>query len=216
MNAIFMLLSELLKSINFVIGDWGLTIIAITMIMRICLMPVSFKQRLNMIKQQVLSKKIEEIKEKHKNDKQKLDMELASLSKESAKNMLGCLLTMIQLPVMYSLYRVFSTMPLDIGSAIVPWVTNLNLPDTYFIIPVISALVQLIPNILLATGIIRNMNLPKPTKGQMAITVIMNLIFLARAPVTIGIYWASSGLFSMLEQFLFSLYSSRKKLGTVN
>lgn len=210
MNVIFMFLDGLLKSINLIIGDWGITIIVITMIVRICLMPVSFKQRLNMGKQQVLSKKIEEIKDKYKHDKDKLDNELAKLSKESAKNMFGCIVTLIQIPIMYSLYRVFSTMPVDIGSVIVPWVANLKMPDMYFIIPIVSALIQLIPNLLLATGTIKNMNLPKPTKGQMAITVAMNLLFLARAPVTIGIYWIATGVFSLFEQIMFSVYSNKK------
>lgn len=95
---------------------------------------------------------------------------------------------------------------------IVPWVANLKLPDMYFIIPVVSALVQLLPNILLAAGIIRNMNLPKPTKGQMVITLVINLLFLAKAPVTIGIYWITAGIFSLLEQIAFSAYSRRKSL----
>jgi YidC/Oxa1 family membrane protein insertase len=101
MNAIFMFLNELLTALNSIIGDWGLTIIAITIIVRMCLVPISFKQRINIGKQQVLSKKMEEIKEKHKNDKTRLDTELAIVSKESAKNMLGCLVTLIQIPIMY-------------------------------------------------------------------------------------------------------------------
>lgn len=212
MNAIFMLLNELLKGINMIIGDWGLTIIVITMIVRMCLIPISFKQKINIANQQVLSKKIEELKEKYKNDKDKLDTEMAKLSKESAKNMLGCLVTLIQIPIMFSLYRVFNTMPAEVGSIIVPWVVNLNLPDIYFIIPIVSAIIQLIPNILLALGIFKNMNLPKPTKGQMILTVAMNLVFLAKAPVTIGIYWIATGIFSFLEQIVYSAYSNRKCL----
>jgi len=210
MNAIFMLLNELLKGINMIIGDWGFTIIAITMMVRICLMPLSFKQKNNMGKQQVLSKKIEELKEKYKNDKGKLDTELAKLSKESAKNMLGCLATLIQIPIMYSLYRVFTTLPVEVGSIIVPWVSNLNLPDVYFIIPIVSAIIQLIPNILLSLGIIKGMNLPKPTKGQMILTVVMNLLFLAKAPVTIGIYWVATGIFSLVEQIAYNAYTQKR------
>lgn len=210
MNAIFMILNELLAALNLIIGDWGLTIIAITVIVRIFLIPISFKQRISLGKQQVLSKKIEELKEKYKNDKAKLDTELAKVSKESAKNMLGCLVTLIQIPIMYSLYRVFSSMP-EVGSVIVPWVANLNLPDMYFIIPIVSALIQLLPNILLATGVIKNMSLPKPTRGQLVLTLAMNLLFLAKAPVAIGIYWIATGIFSMLEQIAFSFYSGKMK-----
>jgi membrane protein insertase, YidC/Oxa1 family, C-terminal domain len=205
-----MLLNGLLNFINQFVGDWGLTIIILTLVVRICLSPLSFKQRINMQKQQVLSKKMEEVKEKYKNDKEKLDKELAPLSMEGAKNMMGCLVTFLQLPIMYSLYRVFNAMPVEVGSALVPWVANLKLPDMYFIIPVISAVIQLIPNILLATGTIKNMSLPKPTKGQMVITVVMNLVFLAKAPVTLGIYWIATGIYSLMEQVAYSLYYNKK------
>lgn len=215
MNAIFALLSELLKNIYLIIGDWGLTIIIITLLVRLCMMPISLKQKINMGKQQILSKRIEEVKEKNKNDKIKLDNELSTLSKESARNMLGCLITMVQLPIIYSLYRVFSSMSLDAGSVIVPWVVNLNLPDIYFIIPIISAIIQLIPNILLASGTIKSMNLPKPTKGQMLITIVMNLLFLARAPVTIGIYWITTGIFSLFEQIIYNIYLNKKGVGEI-
>lgn len=216
MNAIFMLLNELLKDINIIVGDWGLTIIAITFIVRICLLPVSISQRMNTGKQQELSRKMEEVKEKYKNDKASMDNELAKLSKESAKNMLGCLVTLIQIPIMYSLYRVFSTMQAGAGSVIVPWVANLSLPDMYYIVPVVSALIQLCPNILLATDTIKSMNLPKPTKGQMVLTAAMNLMFLAKAPVSIGIYWITTGIFTLLEQIAYSIYYSRKCMAGVN
>lgn len=212
MNTIFMLINELLSLINSTVGDWGVTIIIVTIIIRLCLLPLSLRQKTNMQKQQVLSKKMEEIKEKYRNDKERLDAEMLGLSKESAKNMLGCLVTLVQMPVMFSLYRVFTSMPVEVGSAIVPWVANLNLPDMYFIIPIISAVVQLLPNILTAAGAIKSMNLPKTTAGQMVLTVVMNLIFLARAPVTIGIYWIATGLFSLVEQLVYNLYMSRKCL----
>lgn len=210
MNAIFTLLNELLIFINQFVDDWGLTIIILTLVVRICLSPLSFKQKLNMQKQQVLSKKMEEVKQKYKNDKEKLEKELAPLSVEGAKNMMGCLVTLIQIPIMYSLYRVFNAMPIEVGSVIVPWVVNLKLPDMYFIIPIISAIIQLLPNILLATGAIRSMSLPKPTKGQMAITVVVNLLFLAKAPVTLGIYWIATGIYSLLEQIAYGIYYNKK------
>ncbi len=208
MNIIFNYLSQLFQFIHGYIGDWGLTIIAVTAVVRLAVMPLSIKQKSSMTKQQVLSRKIEEAKEKYKNDKEKLDGELANLSAASAKNMLGCFVTLIQIPIMYTLYKVFTSMPADIASSIVPWIANIKLPDTYFIIPVISTCIQLMPNLFNALGFYKNMNLPKPTKGQVIITVAMNLIFMTKAPVTIGIYWITSGLFNLLEQ---SIYNARLK-----
>ena len=211
-NIIFDLLSQLLQKLYFVIGDWGLTIVTITLLIRVCLLPFSLKQKANMGKQQLLSKKMEEIKEKYRNNKEKLDQELGKLTAESAKNMLGCFVTLVQLPIMYSLYSVFIKMPFEVGTMIVPWVVNIKLPDIYFIIPILSTLVQLMPNLLIATGALKNLNIPKATNGQMAITIIINLLFLAKAPVTIGIYFITSGLFSFLEQVIYSAYMRKRSV----
>lgn len=212
MNIIFNYLSGLFQFLYSYIGDWGLTIMAVTAVVRLAVLPVSMKQKSSIDKQQVLSREMEEVKEKYKNDKEKLDSELAKLSAASAKNMLGCLVTLIQIPVMYTLYRVFSSMPADIASIIVPWVSNIKLPDTSFIIPVISTCIQLMPNLFNALGFYKNLKLPKPAKGQVIITVVMNLFFMTKAPVTIGIYWITSGLFNLLEQTLYNIRIKKKSI----
>jgi YidC/Oxa1 family membrane protein insertase len=199
-----------LDKLYLLTGDWGLAIAAITFVVRLVLIPFSFKQKVNMGKQQVLSKKMEEIKERYKNDKQKKEQELSKLSAESAKTMLGCLVTLLQIPVMISLYNAFRSMEADAGSILVPWISSLKLADGLYIIPVISSVVQLLPNILTALGVLKNMNLPKPTKGQYIITVAFNLLFLAKAPVSIGIYWISTGFFSLFEQVMFNIYNKRR------
>ena len=209
MSIIFQSISAILNFLYNFIGDWGITIVITTVIIKLVLLPVSLKQKNSIVKQQEMSKKIEELKSRYKNDKQKLDREISKLSTEGMKNMFGCLLTFIQLPVMYTLYRVFSNIPVEVGSVIVPWVANLKLPDTYYIIPVISVLIQLMPNILSAIGVFKNLYIPKATKGQVILTICISAFFLAKAPVTLGIYWIASGLFSFFEQIIFAL--TRKK-----
>lgn len=214
MDIIVSLLRLLLQNIFIFAGDWGVTIAAATFLIRLCLLPISIKQKVSIGKQQVLSKKMEEIKTKYKNDKAKLDQELAKLSSESAKTMLGCFVTLIQVPIMFSLYNVFLKVPMEVGSILVPWVANLKLPDAYFIIPLISTVIQLMPNLIFTSRIFKHSSSQKLPSGQMAVMAVVNLLFMAKAPVTIGIYWISSGLFNFLEQLFFNWYM--KKWNAVN
>lgn len=211
MSIIIELLNNLLSSIYLLIGDWGITIVIATVIVRLIMLPISIKQKRSMKKQQELSSEIKEIKAKYNNDKQKLESELSKLYAESAKSTFGCLITLIQLPIMYSLYKVFSLIPIEVGSIIVPWVVNIKLPDVYFIIPLVSAFVQLMPNILMMTGTIKSISNNKSSLSHMIIIGVINIIFLSKSPVTIGIYWITSGILTFVEQLILSLREGKKQ-----
>lgn len=211
MSIIIELLNNLLSSIYLLIGDWGITIVIATVIVRLIMLPISIKQKRSMKKQQDLSNKIKEIKAKYNNDKHKLESELNKLYAESAKSTFGCLVTLIQLPIMYSLYKVFSLIPIEVGSIIVPWVVNIKLPDVYFIIPLVSAFVQLMPNILMMTGTIKTISNNKSSLGHMIMIGAINIMFLSKSPVTIGIYWITSGILTLVEQLIFSLREGKKQ-----
>lgn len=212
MSIIIKLLNNLLSSIYLLIGDWGITIVIATVIVKLIMLPISIKQKQSMVKQQGLSDKIKEVKTKYNNDKQKLESELNKLYAESAKSTLGCLMTFVQLPIMYSLYRVFSLIPIEVGSIIVPWVVNIKTPDTYFIIPLLSAFVQLMPNILITAGIFKSMGNNKSSLGNMILIGAVNIIFLSKSPVTIGIYWITTGIITFVEQLIFNLRQKHQKL----
>lgn len=204
MSIILNLLNQVINGLFSIIGDWGIAIILSTILIRICLLPLSWKQKKSISVQQDLSKKIEETKLKYENDKEKQQTEIAKLSAESAKGMLGCLVTLIQIPIMYSLYRVFFEMPIDVGSVVVPWISNLKLPDQYHIIPLIAVLVQLLPNIIMTYMPIKTAKKAGMPFVQMLIMGGLSMVFFIKAPVTLGIYWVTSGLFSVLEQMIYN------------
>jgi YidC/Oxa1 family membrane protein insertase len=79
MDIIFNTISTLLGTIYNVTGDWGLAIIFLTFLIKFILLPFSLKQRRGLEKQQIISKKMDEIKIKYKNDKLKMDAEIAEL-----------------------------------------------------------------------------------------------------------------------------------------
>ncbi len=209
MNIIYNILTMLLGGIFEITGDWGITVIALTLVVKLVLLPISLKQKSAMEKQQKLSKEMEEIKQKYKNEKSKLDEEIMRLSKEGSKSMLGCLGTILQLPVLYSLYSTFIKMPMETASIIIPWVSSISLPDPYFVIPLITVAAQLLPSILSTVGFLKTAYIPKLTLSQVVLMGSLGLLFLIKAPAALGVYWITSSIFTAAEQIGYSIYKAR-------
>ena len=133
MNIIFNFLSNLLNSIFNFTGDWGFAIVLLTVGVRLVLLPMSFKQKKSMQQQQKLAIKMQEIKEKYKDNKDKLEEEVKKHSAESAKGMLGCLVTLLQLPILMTMWSVFKKIPVNVGTYLIPWVSSIKISDSYFI-----------------------------------------------------------------------------------
>lgn len=212
MNIISNTMNYVLQSLFNLTGDWGITIILLTIGVRLIMLPLSIKQKKSMEEQKVFAEGIQEIQEKYKNDKEKLDLELQKAYTQSAKSMLGCFTSLMQLPVMFALYRVIINMPMEVGTIIVPWISSMKLPDRYFIIPVVSILTQMLPNLLSTIGVIKSSYIPKITKSSAVMIIAMNLLFLAKAPITIGVYWIATNFFSIIEQFVYILMIRNKAL----
>lgn len=204
MSIISDLLNQVMSIFYSFSGDWGITILLTTVVIRIFLLPFSWNQKKRLRANKELSEKVEALKQKYKNDKLKLQAEMMKLTSESAKGIMGFFVTLVQIPVMYSLYKVFSAMPIELGSILVPWVFNLKLPDTSFIFPLIVAFVQLLPNILLQWEAIKTSKKSGVSIGQLILIGGINVLFMAKAPVTICLYWFTSGVFNLLEQIVYS------------
>ncbi|OPX42625.1 membrane protein insertase YidC [Ruminiclostridium hungatei] len=209
MSVIFELLNSAMNRMFFLIGDWGIVIVLATLVIRLCLLPLSLRQKRSISEQQVFSGKLEEIKQRYSEDKEKQQQEIARLSAENMKSMAGCLVTLIQLPVMYILYRVFSDMPIQVGSVLVPWISNLKLPDALHIVPVIAVLIQMLPGIIAAYTPVKGAKQNGMGWPQLLLMGGMSMLFFVKAPVTLGIYWVTSGLFSILEVVLFNRFFKR-------
>lgn len=206
MNIIFNLQNNMLNCIFQFTGDWGISIVLLTVIIRVLLMPISIKQKISLSKQQVISEKIEKLKEKYKNNKEKLDSELQKYYAQSAKGMLGCLVSLLQLPVISVLYFVIMKMPVQAGTMIIPWVSSIKMPDRYFIIPMIYTLICLCPSLLPYVSFFKISGQAKMTKTNLIFAGIFSIFITFRTPIAIGIYFITSGLFSLLEEIGYRIY----------
>lgn len=131
---------------------------------------------------------------------------------QNTKNMFGCLVTLLQLPVISSLFIVFNKMPVQVGTVIVPWITNLKMPDNYFVIPIIYTLVSLSPSFISYIPFLKLVKEVQVQKIDLIITSIVSLLITFKAPITIGVYLITTGLYSLLEEIIYRLYMKSKCL----
>ena len=212
MNIIFNFLSSLLNSIFSFTGDWGLAIVLLTVCVRIVLLPMSFKQKKSMQQQQRLAIKMQAIKEKYKDNKAKLDDEVKKHSIESAKGMMGCLITLLQAPILMTMWSVIKKMPVDVGTSLVPWVSSISVSDSYFIIPLIYMFVSLAPSLLSYVTFLKIEGQAKVSKGNIAIMALFGLFIAKAAPIALGLYLITTSLFSFLEELAFRIYIKNVKI----
>lgn len=211
MNIIFNFLSGLLNSIFSFTGDWGLAIVILTLGVRLILSPMSFKQKKSMQQQQKFAKKMQEIKEKYKDNKEKLELETKKQSVESAKGMLGCLVTLIQLPILMTMWSVFNKIPVSVGTYLIPWVSSIKVSDSYFVVPLIYMIVSLTPSLLSYVSLFKIEGQATISKNNILIMAVFGLFVAKAAPIAVGIYLITTSVFNLLEELVFRIYMRNLK-----
>lgn len=99
-----------LENLHGWLGDYGLAIIALTILIRLALMPLTLKQTKSMYELQRIQPKIKELQEKHKNNKEKLQEETLKFYQENKVNPFGgCLPLLLQMPIFIALFRMLGT-----------------------------------------------------------------------------------------------------------
>jgi len=156
----------LLHNLNALIGNMGLAIIALTLLLKAMLFPLAYRSYVSMAKMKELQPKIEEMKERAGDDRQKLQQGMMELYKREKVNPAsGCLPILLQIPIFFSLYKViFVTLELR-HAPFFGWLTDLSTPDTSTILN----LYGLLP-------------IAPPEAGS-----IMALIFIGVLPLLLGV-----------------------------
>jgi YidC/Oxa1 family membrane protein insertase len=104
------LLFDILQLLHGVVGDYGLAIIFLTIVIRVLLLPLTVKQTKSMYELQRIQPKIKELQDKYKNDKQKLQEETLKFYQENKVNPFGgCLPLLLQMPIFFALFRMLGT-----------------------------------------------------------------------------------------------------------
>ncbi|MCG3147359.1 MAG: Membrane protein insertase YidC [Verrucomicrobiae bacterium] len=197
-----------------IIPSYGIAIILVTLVLKIVFWPIQAKSMASMKQMQKFQPQVAKLKEKYKDDPQRLNQETMKLYKEHKINpFAGCLPMLVQLPVLMAFYKVLIS---DIGTRGVPflWIKDLAQPDTIFMV----AGIGLNPLPIIMTGLMvwqqkitPQTGDPQQAKMMMFMPLIM-LIFFYNTASGLTLYWTFQQLLSIVQQW----WSMRKeqKAGT--
>ena len=208
-------------------GNLGLSIIAITLITKIVLLPLVIPSIRSAKKMQDLKPELDRLKQKYSTDKTKLQQAQMSLYKERGINpAAGCLPQIVQIVILISLYQVFihflKQSSID-GTDLNPFFLYLDLtkPDRTYILPILAGLTQLFFSLMMQSGIeshVKNPKKPADKKKEednleMASSMQQQMVYMMPLMTVIVslnfqsglvLYWVISTLFSIVQQYLFS------------
>jgi len=209
----------LLQNLFHLVGNFGLAIICMTVIVRAALFPIAQKGFASMASMKAIQPDMKRIQEKYKDDKLKQQQEMQTLFKERGVNPLaGCLPMLLQMPILYALYKVF-ILAIDMRhQPFVLWIKDLSAPDPAHVLNLFG-LLPFTPPSFLAIGVLAlllgvtmwltfklNPAPADPVQQQMFAIMPWVLMFVM-APFAAGllVYWITSNILTIAQQkYLYS------------
>ncbi|MBC7658003.1 MAG: membrane protein insertase YidC [Frankiaceae bacterium] len=187
----------LLAKLHALLGNWGWAIIAIVVLLKAALYPLSAKQYQSMAKMRGVQPRIEALKERYGDDKQQFQVAMMELYKKEKINPIGgCLPMLIPIPIFLGLYWVLiETVELR-QAPWMGWIQNLTAADPYFILPALNLTVMYLTQKLTP--------MPGIDPLQKKMMQFMPLVFgvmMAFFPAGLVLYWVTNGLLGLLQQW---------------
>ena len=206
----------LLHKLSDLLGNVGLSILALTVLIRIVLFPLANKSFKSMSKMKILTPKMTEIRERYKTDKLKMQQEIMALYKSEKVNPLsGCLPILIQIPIFFALYKVLFVTLETRHAPFYGWVKDLSAPDPTTIFNLFGLFNFMPPSFLmigawpllmaLTMYLQQKLNPAPPDPLQAKIMSFLPLMFLflfATFPAGLVIYWTWNNILSIGQQWI--------------
>lgn len=177
------------------ISNYGLVILVLSIIVKIVLFPLTYKSMVAAQGMQTLQPKIEALKERHKGDTQRLNRETMTLYKKHGVNPLGgCLPLLLQMPILYALYAIFSSTIELRGARFFMWIDDLSLKDPYYILPILMGVTMMIQS---------KMTMKDPRQAAMVYMMpVMMFIFMHNLPSGLILYWTMINILTIIQQYI--------------
>jgi YidC/Oxa1 family membrane protein insertase len=184
-----------MKAFHNIFGNWGVAIILMTILVRIVVLPFNLMSFKSMKKMQELQPYMKELREKFKDEPQKLNQEMMNLFKTHKANpMGGCLPMLLQFPVFIALYRMLGQSIELYQAPFMFWINDLSLKDPFFVLPVLMGLTMFAQQKLTPTTMD-----PAQQKIFMFMPIIFSL-FMITLPSGLTLYIFVSALFAVIQQ----------------
>lgn len=189
------------------IGNWGWTIVVLTVLIKLVFFPLSATSYRSMAKMKQVAPRLQALKEKYGDDRQKLNAAMMDMYRTEKINPLGgCLPIVVQIPVFIALYWVLLASVEMRGAPWILWVSDLSARDPLFILPII----------MMATMFLQIKLNPKPPDPiQARVMMIMPLVFggfMFLFPAGLVLYWVVNNILSIAQQW----YITKKMTDAAN
>lgn len=197
----------LLTFIQGILKNWGLSIIGVTLVVKAILYPLTKAQYTSMAKMRMLQPKLQEMRERFGDDRQRMSQEMMELYKKEKVNPLGgCLPLLLQMPIFIALYWTFMEAVELRHAPFFGWVQDLSAQDPYYILPVLMGASMFLLQKMSPT--------PAADPMQQKVMTFMPLIFMVFFlwfPAGLVLYWLVSNLITIVQQQL--IYRGLEKKG---
>lgn len=207
-----------------VIPNWGVSIIILTILIKILLFPLTKKSSMGTLKMQEIQPRMQELQEKYRDQPEKLNMEMSKLYKETGYNPLsGCLPLLIQFPLIFAMYNLFNNYFEFRGAMFIPgWIPDLSVGDIVPLpvtLPIVGNQLHLLPVIYLASqllfGKITQASATGSNSTQMKIMMygmpIMFFFIFYNAPAGLLLYWTVSNVLQLFQQMMINKMMKAKR-----
>ena len=191
-----------------VLGNWGWTIIVLTILIKLAFFPLSAASYRSMAKMKLVTPKMTAIRERYQGDPQQMNTAMMELYKTEKINPLGgCLPIVVQIPVFIALYWVLLASVEMRHAPWLGWIQDLAAPDPWYILPVVMAVSMFVQTKLNPTP-------PDPiqAKVMMFMPIAFSVMFFF-FPAGLVLYWVVNNLLSIAQQWAITKQSAEGKAG---
>ena len=191
-------LFQLLSWLHGIFGNWGWSIIALTLLIRAVLYPLTYKGMMSMQKLKEISPQVKAVQAKYKGDPQRMNAAVMDMYKKHGANPLGgCLPMLLQIPIFFAIYRVLLNAVELQGAEWIFWIDDLSRMDTTYILPILMGASMYYQQKLTPS----NFTDPMQEKVFKFLPIIFTFFFLT-FPSGLVLYWFINNLFSIGQQFI--------------
>jgi YidC/Oxa1 family membrane protein insertase len=200
-------MSDLLDWFKGLLGNYGLSILVVTFLVRLIVFPLTWKQQQSSKAMQELQPHLVKIREKYKNNQQKMQEETMKLfQKHNVNPMAGCFPMLIQIPILFAFYQAIMGNRHIFTSDFL--YLQLGQPDPYYILPLLAAFTTYLQ--FIATGAADN----PQTKVMLWVMPIMIFFLAYQFPSALSLYWVYGNIFTILQYLIF--FNKKKVKGNVS
>ncbi len=185
----------LLKNIHHLVGNWGWSIILLTMLIKLAFYKLSETSYRSMANMRKLAPRLKSLKERYGDDRQKLNQAMMELYKKEKINPLGgCLPIAVQIPVFIALYWMLLESVELRQAPFMLWIQDMSAPDPYYILPLLMGITMLVQQKLNPAPMD-----PIQAKVMMVLPVVFT-VFFAFFPSGLVLYWVVNNSLSITQQ----------------